>query len=95
MCGAGQVDVQLYDMISGTQLYHSRHKQYSGPVHMLVVENWLVYHMWCSKLRRYEVVVVEFFLPSAPNTLVLLLSQYLHLFLDRAPMRLEFEVDRF
>lgn len=64
----GQVDIQLYDMISGTQLYHSRHKQYSGPVHLLVVENWLLYHMWCSKLRRYEVVVVEFFLPSAPNT---------------------------
>ncbi|XP_063686134.1 ER membrane protein complex subunit 1-like [Bolinopsis microptera] len=69
--GAGDkvlVDVQLYDMISGTQLYHARHKQYSGPVHLLVVENWLLYHIWCSKLRRYEVVVVEFFLPSAPNT---------------------------
>ena len=64
------MDVQLYDMISGTQLYHARHKQYSGPVHLLVVENWLLYHIWCSKLRRYEVVVVEFFLPSAPNTYV-------------------------
>eukprot|EP00116_Pleurobrachia_bachei_P001779 sb/3462041/ len=63
----GHVDILVYDMVTGEQVYFSRHKQYSGPAHVLLSENWLVYHLWNTKLRRYEVTVVEFYLDTPPK----------------------------
>ena len=46
---------------SGLVIFHTRHKNAKGPFHMVHSENWLVYCLYNTKSRRYELTVLELY----------------------------------
>ena len=47
--------------LSGLVIFHTRHKNAKGPFHMVHSENWLVYCLYNTKSRRYELTVLELY----------------------------------
>ena len=45
----------------GLIVFHARHKNAKGPLHMVHLENWLVYCLFNTKSRRYELTVLEMY----------------------------------
>ena len=45
----------------GLIIFHARHKNAKGPIHMVHAENWLVYCLYNTKSRRYELTVLEMY----------------------------------
>ena len=48
-------------LLSGLVIFHTRHKNAKGPFHMVHSENWLVYCLYNTKSRRYELTVLELY----------------------------------
>lgn len=53
------ISVYLVDAVTGSVIHHTTHRLASGPVSITHSENWIVYHYYNSKLRRYELAVLE------------------------------------
>ena len=51
----------LFLFSSGLVIFHTRHKNAKGPFHMVHSENWLVYCLYNTKSRRYELTVLELY----------------------------------
>ncbi|KAL9950542.1 hypothetical protein ACROYT_G043054 [Oculina patagonica] len=55
------ISIYLIDAVTGLIVFHARHKNAKGPIHMVHSENWLVYCLYNTKSRRYEVTVLEMY----------------------------------
>ncbi|KAG0624001.1 hypothetical protein M758_3G216900 [Ceratodon purpureus] len=51
----------LIDTVSGRILHRISHPNMQGPVHAVVSENWVVYHYFNLRQRRYEMSVLEIY----------------------------------
>ncbi|XP_029195823.2 ER membrane protein complex subunit 1-like [Acropora millepora] len=55
------ISIYLMDAVTGLIVFHARHKNAKGPLHMVHSENWLVYCLFNTKSRRYELTVLEMY----------------------------------
>ncbi|CEG00025.1 ER membrane protein complex subunit 1 [Ostreococcus tauri] len=55
------VRVTLLDGVTGRILYRVRHGDARGPVHAVAYENWVTYHYFNTRARRYAMSVLEMF----------------------------------
>lgn len=55
------ISIYLIDAVTGLIIFHTRHKSAKGPIHMVHSENWLVYCLYNTKSRRYELTVLEMY----------------------------------
>lgn len=55
------VYVYIYDSGTGKVLSHIHHQHASGPVHMVVFSNTVVYHYWSTLHNRFEISLVELY----------------------------------
>ena len=59
--GISTVKFSLVDGVSGALIHSFKQPHASGPVRLLLTENALVYHLWATKAKRFEVGVVELY----------------------------------
>ena len=45
----------------GSIVYHGRHRNAQGPLHVVHSENWIIYKYYNSKARRHELAVLELY----------------------------------
>eukprot|EP00808_Paulinella_micropora_P010476 g38498.t1 len=55
------VTIYLIDVVTGHMLDRIYHKQCTGPVHMVIAENRVIYHYWNLKQTRHEMSVLELY----------------------------------
>jgi hypothetical protein len=60
---ASQLSVHLIDTVRGAVLQHVTHDGVTGPVHMAMAENWLLYSFRDRKNKRNSLNVIELFDP--------------------------------
>ena len=60
---ASQLSVQILDTVRGAVLQHVTHDGVTGPVHMAMAENWLLYSFRDRKNKRNSMNVIELFDP--------------------------------
>ena len=51
----------LHTVLVGMIIFHNRHKNAKGPLHLVHSENWVVYMLYNTKSRRYEISVLEIY----------------------------------
>ena len=55
------ITLYLLDGVTGQILHSANHKRATGPVNMVLSENWVVYSYWAAKMHRTEVTSVEMY----------------------------------
>lgn len=57
----------IVDVVSGVVAYQISHENAQGPVHMVLSENWLVYHYFDIKTHQFMLGVVELYESTTPD----------------------------
>jgi hypothetical protein len=60
--------IYLIDAVTGATIHHTTHRNAAAPVNLVISENWIVYHYYSTKLRRYELAVAELYEPPSNHT---------------------------
>jgi hypothetical protein len=59
------LSMALVDGANGREVYSAAHDHAAGPLHVVLCDNWVVYHYVDLRLRRYVLTTVELYLPGA------------------------------
>ena len=57
----------LIDGVTGQMLHNANHKRSTGPVNIVLAENWVVYSYWAAKMHRTEITAVELYQEMLKN----------------------------
>lgn len=65
--GVSSLNLYVLDSVTGHVLHQTRIVGGTGPVHMVMCDNWVLMHYWNEKRTRFELTVVEFFESKADD----------------------------